>query len=293
MSRYNYYRYFEPSRPIETDKGIKARSKKGAFAKSWWASRWITALEQLVDPGRLRRGRNYARRGQVLSIAESDAGVVATVQGSQRTPYRVTIEMKKLGDAQWEHIFDALGEQAIFSAQLLAGEMPQEIEEAFEAAGISLFPATRSALMTQCSCPDSANPCKHIAAVHYILGEQFDEDPFLLFRLRGRTQAQIMEALSARRAEGDSGEAEDEDEVEVVTRLEESVTHFWDVDPLLAELKLSIKPPITPYPVLKRLGQPGFLEEDILALLGSAYRAISQAAITTAFGEDPSPSDSN
>ena len=134
MSRYNYYHYFEPSRPIETDKGIKARSKRGAFAKTWWASRWITALEQLVDPGRLRRGRNYARRGQVLSIAESHAGITATVQGSQQTPYRVTIEIKKLSDAQWDHVFDALGEQAIFSAQLLAGEMPQEIEEAFEAA---------------------------------------------------------------------------------------------------------------------------------------------------------------
>ena len=196
-----------------------------------------------------------------------------------------------MSDAQWEHVLDALGEQAIFSAQLLAGEMPQEIEEAFEAAGVSLFPVTRSALLTQCNCPDSTNPCKHIAAVHYILGEQFDEDPFLLFRLRGRTQEQVMEALSGRRAAGDSWQQEDEDKVEVATRLEESVNNFWDVDPLLGDLKLSIKPPITPCPVLKRLGQPGFLEEDILALLGSTYQAISQAAITSTFGEDPGPSD--
>ena len=121
MSRYNYYRFFEPSRPIETDEGIKARSKRGAFAKSWWASRWITALEQLLDAGRLRRGRNYARRGQVLSIAERGAGVVATVQGSQRTPYQVTIEMEKLSEAQWEQVLDATTDGTTANYELTDG----------------------------------------------------------------------------------------------------------------------------------------------------------------------------
>ena len=87
-----------------------------------------------------------------------------------------------------DEALDALAEQAIFTAQLLAGEMPQDIEEAFEEAGASLFPKKRGDLETECSCPDYANPCKHIAATHYILGERFDEDPFLIFRLRGRTQ---------------------------------------------------------------------------------------------------------
>ena len=286
MSRYNYYRYFEPSRPIETDEGIKARSKRGAFAKSWWATRWIKALEQLVDTGRLSRGRRYARRGQVLSIEESDAGIVATVQGSRRTAYRVTIEMEKLNDAQWERVLDTLAEQAIFSAQLLTGEMPQEIEEAFEAAGVSLFPATPTALTTECSCPDWANPCKHVAAVHYILGEQFDEDPFLLFRLRGRSQEQILAALNARRTEELDQTDEDDETADTVTPLTETVARFWDLDPQLADLKFSIRQPATPLPILRRLGQPNFLEEDVEAKLGPAYQAIGRAAIATAFEDD-------
>ena len=192
--RYNddYDDYFQPSRRIETDEGLKARSRRGKIGKSWWAARWITALEKLVDAGRLSRGRSYARSGQVLSIAEKGGKITAKVQGSRPRPYTVSIQLTPLSDAQWEAAIDQMAGQALFAAQLLAGEMPQNIEEAFAAAGASLFPDRRGDLITTCSCPDSANPCKHVAATHYILGEQFDEDPFMIFRLRGRTQEQIL-----------------------------------------------------------------------------------------------------
>jgi uncharacterized Zn finger protein len=179
------YDYYKPSKPKAVKDGIKARSQRGAFASSWWAQRWIAALERLVDSGRLSRGRSYARKGQVLSIEETKEGIAARVQGSRPSPYKIKIQITPLSDAQWERVFDALAEQAIFTAQLLAGEMPQEIESAFEAAKVSLFPDRRSDLKTDCSCPDYSNPCKHIAATHYILGERFDEDPCLIFRLRG------------------------------------------------------------------------------------------------------------
>jgi len=287
MSRYDYYRYFEPTKPISTDEGIKAKSKRGAFVKNWWATRWIKALERLLDAGRLRRGRSYARKGQVLSIEETKSGVVAKVQGSQKRPYKVTIDIDTLNNAQWEKVIDVLAEQAIFTAQLLAGEMPNEIEEAFEAAGVGLFPERKSELVTNCSCPDWANPCKHVAAVHYILGEQFDEDPFLLFRLRGRTQEQILEALRARRAE-DAGLEDDIDDIEdTVTPLDETIGNFWEMQqPPQAQFKTTIKPPITPFPVLKRLGQPTFLNEDLLKTLGPAYEAITESAIAVAFGDE-------
>jgi uncharacterized Zn finger protein len=286
MSRhYNYYSYFKPSKPIETDQGIKARSKRGSFAKNWWATRWIKSLEKLVDAGRLRRGRTYARKGQVLSIEETKSGLVARVQGSRRRAYKVSIDIDHLTDAQWEQVTDALAEQAIFTAQLLAGEMPDNIEEAFQAAGVSLFPETEVELMTECSCPDWANPCKHVAAVHYILGEQFDEDPFMIFRLRGRTQEQILAALRAWRAEA-TGLVEDDEEIEAVTPLTEQVENFWEMGQPLTQFKTTIKPPATAFPILKRLGQPTFLKEDLLQTLGPAYQAITQAALATAFGND-------
>lgn len=281
---YHFYNYFERTTPIQTEEGIKARSQRGGFAKNWWAERWIKALERLVDKGRLSRGRSYARKGQVLEIKETKDGVAAKVQGSRPTPYKITINLKHLSGAEWAKVIDALAARAIFTAQLLAGEMPQEIEEAFAAAGVSLFPGKRDELVTSCSCPDYANPCKHVAATHYILGEQFDEDPFLLFRLRGRSQEQIMTALRARRA-ADAPMLAEEREAYVVDEpakpLEESLDTFWSAGQALTGFPTNIQPPATPLPVLKRLGQPGFLEENLMYLLRAAYTAITEKAVAT------------
>jgi uncharacterized Zn finger protein len=295
-SYYNFYMDFEPGRPIETQDGIKAMSQRGAFAKNWWATRWIVAMERLVDTGRLSRGRSYARKGQVLSIEETKGGVKARVQGSRTKPYTVTIEVASLSDAQWDSVIESLAEQALFAAQLLAGEMPQEIERAFETAGVSLFPARRGDLLTHCSCPDYANPCKHVAATHYILGERFDEDPFLLFRLRGRTQEQILMKLRQRRAGDELADDEENiaDEDEVIVLLEEvlaeenGAARFWGLRQPLEEFSVNIRPPQVELPLLKRLGDPAFVPSPGLrAHLGAAMSAISSMGLKLAFEEDP------
>lgn len=281
---YDDYFYFKPTRPIEAKDGIKARSQRGAFAKNWWAQRWIAALERFVDAGRLSRGRSYARKGQVLSIEETKDGIAARVQGSMRTPYKIKIQISLLTDSEWDKVIDALSEQAIFTAQLLAGEMPQDIEQAFEVARVSLFPTTRRDLQTDCSCPDPANPCKHIAATHYILGERFDEDPFLIFRLRGRTQEQVMQALRQRRAGRQDTVEEEMEEAEAAIPLEESLSNFWDLGAPVEGFSVSIRPPMIEMPLLKRLGEANFVPEPgIQSWLSTAYQAVSRKAIQTAF----------
>ena len=281
------YYYFKPTKPKEAKDGIKARSQRGSFARSWWAEQWITALERLVDSGRLSRGRRYARKGQVLSIEETKDGIAARVQGSRRTPYKISIRVAPLTDVQWDKVIDALSEQAIFTAQLLAGEMPQEIEQAFSAAGVSLFPAKRGDLKTDCSCPDYANPCKHVAATHYILGERFDEDPFLLFRLRGRTQEQILQALRQRRAGQMEMLAEEPAEPETTVPLEDCLENFWEWGAQLENIPVSIRPPAVEMPLLKRLGEAAFIPEPgIEALLRAAYQTIGREAIQAAFQEE-------
>ena len=278
------YFYFKPTKAIQTKDGIKAQSKRGAFAKNWWAQRWIAALEQLVDSGRLSRGRSYARKGQVLSIDETKDGIAARVQGSMRTPYKISIKINHLTDAEWDKVIDALAEQAIFSAQLLAGEMPQDIEQAFEKAKVSLFPAARRDLETECSCPDYSNPCKHIAATHYILGERFDEDPFLIFRLRGRTQEQVMQELRKRRAGSDETVEEEAEEAEIVVPLEEQIENFWDARAPLEGFAVSIRPPAIEMPLLKRLGEANFVPDPgIQSWLSAVYQAVSRKAIQAAF----------
>lgn len=179
-----------PPRPVKD--GIRARSRRGAFARTWWARRWLAVLEALAIGGRLSRGRSYARRGQVMDIAIEPGLVRARVQGSRKVPYEVAIQVAPLSPADWRRLAEVLAKEAVFLARLLAGEMPADIESAFAKAGLSLFPSRLSELQTTCSCPDVSNPCKHIAAVYYLLGEEFDRDPFLIFRLRGTTRDDLL-----------------------------------------------------------------------------------------------------
>src|ERR1043166_5916739 len=194
---YDYDYFPPPSRPLAAKGGIKAQSKRGAIGETWWAKRWIAVLESFQIGARLDRGRSYARRGQVLTIAIDKGVVTAKVQGSRPTPYEVTIELNVLSAADWRNLAVVLSQQVLYSAKLLAGEMPQDIEEAFREAGLSLFPAKLADLKTECSCPYWSNPCKHIAAVYYLLGEEFDRNPFLLFTLRGMKREELVELLDA------------------------------------------------------------------------------------------------
>jgi uncharacterized Zn finger protein len=178
--------------PLPVAGGIRARSKRGSFVRNWWARRWLAVLEALQVGGRLSRGRSYARRGQVIEIAIEEGLVRARVQGSRPEPYEVTMRVTPLSRASWQKVARVLGGEAVFLAKLLAGEMPPDIEAAFAKAALSLFPSRLSELQTSCSCPDWSNPCKHIAAVYYLLGEEFDRDPFLVFKLRGITRDELL-----------------------------------------------------------------------------------------------------
>jgi uncharacterized Zn finger protein len=285
----NPFVYYKPP-PIKTSSGIKALSQDGNYALSWWAARWIAAMENLVDGRRLSRGKSYAKEGQVLSIEEKPGGVQAMVQGSRPRPYRVAIEVIPLSDREWEKVFDVLASQALFAAQLLAGEMPRNIEEAFDAAGTSLFPARLGDLHTDCSCPDWANPCKHVAATHYILAERFDEDPFLLFRLRGRTSEQILTALRERRSSSNGEEPlleePPQEEIQPAAPLNANLAAFYSLAESLDDFSLSFKAPTIEMAVLKRLGDPNFLgQESLLATLEPVYRAVRTSALDAALGE--------
>ncbi|NSW52659.1 MAG: SWIM zinc finger family protein [Anaerolineae bacterium] len=286
--------------PRRVSGGIRLRSTSGKSARNWWAQRWIRSMENLVDVNRLRRGRYYAQQGQVLTIDEGDAEMIAKVQGSRPKPYIVRISMKPFNDEQWERLLDVLSDKAIFAAQLLSGQMPANIEDAFAEAEVSLFPNRAGELLTDCTCPDWANPCKHVAATHYILGDRFDDDPFLLFRLRGRTQEQIIEGLRRHRLADiehlgpanvsllpTDDDLDDDDlplEQQTLTLDNETMSRFWINDDKLTDFPIRVAAPELQFPIIKRLGEPDAagmysLEE----LLGNAYLAVSQAAQIIAF----------
>ena len=184
-----------PARPIRVDGGIKARSKRGAIGEQWWSRRFIGVLESYGMSGRLARGRSYARAGQVLDFELSQGKVTARVQGSRVRPYQVRIGVLPLTTAQWRRVMQQLASQALFRAKLLAGEMPHEIEEVFGECGTPLFPRSAADLDMHCSCPDWGVPCKHLAAVCYVLAEEFDRDPFAMLAWRGKGRDELLTAL--------------------------------------------------------------------------------------------------
>jgi len=152
-------------------------------------------LESFALGSRLTRGKNYARRGQVLSLEVAPGVVTASVQGSRKTPYKVSIALPAFSELVWAKVEVTLAEQAIHSARLLAGEMPHDLEEVFLAAGAPLFPQRAKDMALSCSCPDWEVPCKHLAATFYLLAESFDDDPFAILLWRGRSRSALLTRL--------------------------------------------------------------------------------------------------
>ncbi|MBV9774748.1 MAG: SWIM zinc finger family protein, partial [Gemmatimonadetes bacterium] len=233
----------------EAKDGIAARSRRGEIGETWWSKRFIAALNAVADTSRLSRGRSYARSGQVMGLGVEPGEVTAKVQGSRPSPYRVRIGLTPFTEEEWERAERALAGQALFLAALLAGEMPRDVEEAFEAAGLSLFPARPDELKTDCSCPDWANPCKHVAATFYILAEAFDEDPFLVLAWRGRPKERLLERLRELRGAAEPPAQEPGDAPE-----EPRTGGFWRAGPELAGLAFSPRAAEVPDAVLRQLG---------------------------------------
>jgi uncharacterized Zn finger protein len=239
--------------------GIKLK-KAGT---TWWGLRWIEALERVLgaDGKRLGRGRTYARAGRTHDLIVHAGQVRAKVTGSREAPYEVSIELAQLPAETWAAAIAGMAAKAQFAAELLAGEMPLQIDEVFRAAATSLFPSGRDDLQTSCSCPDWGDPCKHVAATHYVLGEAFDRDPFLLFELRGRKKDEVLEALRRARAGAPTGATTPvpEQRREEVPRVALAALELEGYDRArepLPKLELSFAPPLTHGSLLRQLGLP-------------------------------------
>ena len=272
--------YPPPSRPRPAD-GIRAKSRTGAIGTTWWSQRFTAVLESFDMGARLTRGRRYARAGQVLDLTVEPGQVLARVQGSRATPYKVSIRLLRLSDKDWARIEDTLASRAVFLAKLLAGEMPTDIEDAFTDCRLHLFPASAADLATDCTCPDWANPCKHIAATYYLLAEAFDTDPFLILAWRGRNRRELLAALHAQHdgaLTGPAGRARWTPSGPPAPTLEECLDHYFDAGDLPIPASHGRTTP--PHGMLLGLDDPP-LEirgQSLTELLRPAYNAMAEAA---------------
>jgi len=299
-----------PSVPIAVEGGLQARSQRGRIGDTWWSQRFLAVLESFGLGSRLQRGKRYARAGQVLSMDIGPGQVTASVQGSRARPYRVFIETGVLDDTEWDAAERAMASSASFVAPLLAGDMPEDIEDAFSGASVTLFPSVAEGLDTACSCPDSENPCKHIAAVYFLLAEAFDRDPFLIFTWRGRSKEELLAGLRARRRgtepTGDEEAPRSADdhggraarlfgwqmrESDADTAGEPSgPEELWGRPDELAAIEIRPRLAVAPDLLLRQL-DPSALGEDaarIIDGLRPLYEAMTAGAATLALGEPAS-----
>ncbi|MEV6061736.1 SWIM zinc finger family protein [Nocardia asteroides] len=164
---------FGPRRPVTG--GAAAR---GGFGRTWWGKALLDSVEKVADAGRLSRGRTYARAGQVVNYRIERGAVTAEVQGSQPSPFTSVLTLRPLRPEEIELLLAEIREAPGMLAEIASGALPPAL-------GPHLLPTTASELDFSCSCPDMGWPCKHVAAVCYLLAERLDEQPSDILTLRG------------------------------------------------------------------------------------------------------------
>jgi len=275
------------TRPLPAESSVVLHTVDDQVGASWWSRRFIALLESFGLGSRLERGLAYARSGQVSELDVEPGIALAKVQGSRFTPYRVRIRPQPFSEHQWRRAEKAIAAQALTLATLLAGEMPPDIEEVLADVKLSLLPSSYEELRASCTCPDAANPCKHTAAVYYVLAQRLDEEPFALFTLRGRTEEELLERLRSRRAKATGTRAPAAAVAAGAPAYEpaplpETLDRFWCAEPELAGLHVSPFAAEAPDALLRRLGSlsldAGLDPVDMSAALGPAYARLAAAA---------------
>jgi uncharacterized Zn finger protein len=267
-------------------------------SREWWSQRWLDLLDSYRFKKRLERARIYSRQGNVLSIEFKGAKVLAKVQGSEVEPYQVSLFINSFSEEEWSYVIETMSQKAIFAAKLLAGEMPQNIEEVFTANGLSLFPFTLGDVHSRCSCPDKANPCKHVGAVYYQLGDRFSEDPFVLFQLRGRTKEEIISDLRQLRSNKTEAAIEKNSQQIETSEQQKSTSQpikldtFWQYNEPLESSLVVIAPSVNET-VLDSLGTIPLAKDEentvtspagdlVMKYLQTVYKDVSQKAMLAA-----------
>ena len=275
----------ERDEPSYRPPAARGKGARRGFGKTWWGQAWVDAIEgrAQLDPNRLPRGRGYARSGAVGDIDIATGVITARVQGSRRDPYDVHVRVRVFTDDEWDRVLHVVAAQVGRTAALLDGELPPEVADDVHAAGLSLLPGPGE-VQPRCSCPDWADPCKHAAAVCYLVAEVLDDDPFALLRLRGRDRDEVLAALRRLRSGASasaSAEAEPAPQRGVVARA------AFAADRVLPRLPA---PPLPP----EAGGRPAALASDPPAASGLTTASLAALAYDAALraqtllvGDDP------
>ncbi len=270
--------------PRRVRNGIKLRGTDGPHPRSWLAERWLELGDRLVPVDVLLQGLEYARAGQTISLQIGPGRIDAEIQGRAAQPYTTCLRIPVLDDQHWRRVIDAMADEAVYAAKLLAGEIPPAVAALFTSLDLELLPPIES-VEVECNCPHKG-PCKHAATIWYLLTERVDDAPLLIFTLRGLPSDELVERLVRARAIQSHGQAAAHADPMLaeaqlaVPPLERCLDTFWRPGPQLAELQHMPPPQHAPHALLRRLGpSPLGGKFPLVGLLASVYDTVSQAAI--------------
>lgn len=274
-------------------------------ARPWAGKRFLDLLSTHLSRTALERGRPLLRQGRVVDLTVAPGRVAADVQGNAPTPLHVRISLAVFQTTAWDRAERRLAGEASRAARLLAGEMPEDIEEVFAACNVALFPREAMELRAECSCAEPSDPCRHVGAVYLRLAQRFDEDPFLPLAWRGRTRSQLLERLRLLRAqagevapaaedvaapapadvapEGDAGAAAPAaPPIDVPSEPEAPAfaprpPSFWGAAALPAPSDEALPRPSPPDAVLREMGPLPIDDPALAAWLATVYAAVADA----------------
>jgi uncharacterized Zn finger protein len=259
--------------------GLRLRSPDAPQARTWPAKRFLSLLEELIAPPQLREGLQYARRGQTVRLEIAPGRIDGEVQGRTARPYRTAWLLPVPGDEPWARVVASMAQEAFYEAKLRAGELPAALGRLMESLGVAVLPV-RGDVELRCDC-GAAGPCKHAAALGYLVTERLDNEPLTLFTLRG--MAGILERLARARVlrpgAGPPARVETEAALDAAA-LREGVGAFWRPGPRLSDLGRMPPPQHAPHALLRRMGPsplPGRF--PLVGLLASVYDEVAAWAV--------------
>ncbi len=276
------------SKPRRVRHGLRLRRKEGAVAESWVSLAWFARVQELADPKQREEGLVYARSGQTTKLSVADGEIRATVVGRQPGAYLVRIKIRQFSTELWDRVLAIMGNQALYAAKLLAGQLPPSVEQVFAEARETLVPSLSDFEMS-CTCGISDACCKHVVCAGALIAEQLDGDPFLLFTLRGLDGESFLERLQRQRARDQKQgrpvpaytHSPPESASATTEPLRAEVESFWNAGRDLAEIRAEPGPPPVEHALLRRLGPAPFRGSrfPFVGLLATCYDTASKHAL--------------
>lgn len=264
--------------------------------KTWWGKTFVAALEGFCDPGRLSRGRSYSGPNRLKTFDIQEGKAIATVRGNinpyfgvyKEPTYHTSVQLKSISAKDWQTVIQAMGSKASCISKLMLNEIPDNIEDCFKPLGLSFLPQSKKDCSWKCSCPDYGNPCKHVAGVFYRIAAELDQDPFLLFELRGISRQDLKIELArsplgqALTAELDEDNSAFPEAVEFyytqpdLQEIDSTLTYqdFWQGDSTQPLLPRSPKSTVSALLIKKQGDYPAFWPKDssFIAVMEDFYQ---------------------